>query len=336
MSHHPFFSICIPAFNRSRFLRELLDSIRSQSFTDYEVVIAEDLSPERDDIINITNVYSDLLPLRVILNVENLGYDKNLRQLIKNANGRFILFLGNDDILAEDALEIASSYLLINRNVTCVIRDYAVFRGSLSNIEYVVRYFAETTVFSGKERFARGVRRFGVLSGLIFDREIAKKTLTDIYDGALYYQTYLGIECLKRGSLLYISSLLTYSRDDVTPDFGNSGNESFYTPGLYTSKARYQMISGVTGIYKSSLIVENEEIVSDVERDYATYILPFFKDQINSGFNNYFWLWKSVGQLGYRRYFRYHFIVWTAFILKKQGLLIAEKSFRCLRSLLLR
>jgi abequosyltransferase len=334
MTNEPFFSVCIPAYNRAEFLEELLESICAQNFSDFEVLIAEDMSPQRDDIIRICQAFQKKLPLRLIINSENLGYDRNLRTLIVNSRGKFIMFLGNDDVLASDALGIANSSLRANPNVTCAIRSYSVFSRSIEKVKYTVRYFPDTCVFSGDEKFSYGVRRFGVLSGLIFDCRIAKDTLNSKYDGALYYQTFLGIECLKRGALLYISPVLSFSRDEVAPDFGNSKNENLYTPGRYTAEARLRMISGVTEIYKLSLKSEHPNISKSVEKDYATYILPFFKDQIHLDVVSYFWLWRSVASLGYGRYLRFHLIVWLAFVLKSRGLLFVENAFRCLRGVI--
>jgi len=43
-------SVCIPAYNRAAVLPELLDSILAQDFDDYEIVICDDCSRERDQI----------------------------------------------------------------------------------------------------------------------------------------------------------------------------------------------------------------------------------------------------------------------------------------------
>jgi glycosyltransferase involved in cell wall biosynthesis len=40
------FSIIIPTYNRTRFLREALDSVFAQEFTDYEVIVVDDGSTE--------------------------------------------------------------------------------------------------------------------------------------------------------------------------------------------------------------------------------------------------------------------------------------------------
>lgn len=333
MTKRPFFSICIPAYNRSEFLVELLDSIVNQSFKDFEVIISEDLSPERHKIKQIAEEYQSEIALHIILNERNLGYDKNLRTLITAANGRFIFFLGNDDVLGTDALELAFASLTSYSSVTAVIRGYSVFKGNIEQVDFNVNYFNDTVVFNGGEKFAVGVRRFGVLSGLIFDTYVAKTTLTDIYDGSLYYQTYLGIECLKRGDLLYLSGQITHSRAEVAPDFGNSDTEKMFTPGSYTVEARYEMIAGVTNIYKSALDNEFSCFKREVEKDYASYMLAFFKDQLNLKLFKYFWLWRSVGKLGYNKYIRYHLIIWLFYLSRGRGMTLGEKCFRFMRSI---
>lgn len=329
----PFFSICIPAYNRSIYLQELLDSIVVQEFTYFEVIIAEDNSPERDLITQIVNMYRDKLPIKYILNKTNQGYDRNLRVLISESSGKYLLFMGNDDLLGNNALISAHKELLTFPSVTCAIRAYSVFSSDIKSPNHDVHYFKKTRIFSGREKFRVGVRRFGILSGLIFSSEIAKKSLSSSFDGALYYQTYVGIECLKNGNLLYIDDVISMSRDDVAPDFGSSGNESLFTPGRYTSIARLTMISGVTKIFESALSEEGDEVINEVKADYAAFIYPFFKDQLNLGIKEYIWLWNSVGKLGYSKFLKFHLIVFFAYLLKNSGMNRALSFYRFFRGI---
>ena len=56
------FSVCIPAYNRAHHLNALLDSIFAQDFHDFEVVICEDLSREREQIASIVHEYQSRYP----------------------------------------------------------------------------------------------------------------------------------------------------------------------------------------------------------------------------------------------------------------------------------
>ena len=52
----PFLSICIPSYNRAQFLKPLLDSIICQTYQNFEIIICEDLSPQREEIKNIIDL----------------------------------------------------------------------------------------------------------------------------------------------------------------------------------------------------------------------------------------------------------------------------------------
>src|SRR5438874_9471385 len=102
MSEAPLISVCIPAYGRSRLLPELLDSIVTQDFDDFEIVLCENDSPERAEIRSIIERYQHTSgrTIRYFENESNLGYDGNIRRLIRNATGRFVVFCGNDDLIA--------------------------------------------------------------------------------------------------------------------------------------------------------------------------------------------------------------------------------------------
>ncbi|MBD5364212.1 MAG: glycosyltransferase, partial [Bacteroides sp.] len=53
----PKISVCIPMFNASRYLRECIDSILAQTFTDFELLIADDGST--DNSVEIVESYTD-------------------------------------------------------------------------------------------------------------------------------------------------------------------------------------------------------------------------------------------------------------------------------------
>src|SRR5580692_255804 len=87
----PKFTICIPAYNRARFLEPLLDSVMAQDYTDFHVLICEDFSRERGMIAAIARKYIQRYPgkVRYHENDVNLGYDANIRHLVELAEGEF-------------------------------------------------------------------------------------------------------------------------------------------------------------------------------------------------------------------------------------------------------
>src|SRR5690349_12658973 len=118
------FSVCIPAYGRARHLPGLLDSIFAQNFHDYEIVICEDESPERQQIAAIVRDYQSRFPgtLRYFENDENLGYDENIRNLVQKATGQFCFFMGNDDIMCAGAMENAASVIHRHPDIGLVLK----------------------------------------------------------------------------------------------------------------------------------------------------------------------------------------------------------------------
>lgn len=93
----PKVSICIPAYNQAVHLKKSIDSVLSQTFTDYEIILTDD-SPG--------NIVSDLvkkynLPDAIIYfkNKTTLGSPENWNEAIKKSTGEYIKILHHDDCL---------------------------------------------------------------------------------------------------------------------------------------------------------------------------------------------------------------------------------------------
>ncbi len=100
----PFFSICIPAYKRGELLARLLDSIRSQQFRDFEVIVTDD-SPD-DSVQKVCEKFSGDFTLRYFKNNPALGTPENWNEAIRHAGGQWIKIMHDDDWLAApDSLE---------------------------------------------------------------------------------------------------------------------------------------------------------------------------------------------------------------------------------------
>ncbi len=98
-----FFSIIIPVYNVERWLAACLDSVLSQDFTDYEVIIVDDCSP--DESYKIYEAYakqhSCITVLKHSVN-KRQGAARNYG--MRMARGEWIVFLDSDDLMAQGAL----------------------------------------------------------------------------------------------------------------------------------------------------------------------------------------------------------------------------------------
>ena len=96
----PLVSICVPTFNRSRYLTSLLESLAVQleafPYT-YELVIADNASP--DDTGAVVARFAEQLPIRYIRHDENIGCFANVQFVMMQAAGRYVIYLSDDDCL---------------------------------------------------------------------------------------------------------------------------------------------------------------------------------------------------------------------------------------------
>lgn len=99
-----FFSILIPAFKR-QYLEECLTSVLNQSFSDFEIVILDDYSPE--NLLEVVSRFSDKR-IRYYKNDKNCGainVIENWNKCLSYAQGDYVMCIGDDDMLSADCLE---------------------------------------------------------------------------------------------------------------------------------------------------------------------------------------------------------------------------------------
>jgi glycosyltransferase involved in cell wall biosynthesis len=102
----PTVSVCIPSYRQPAYFRRSLESVRAQSFEDYEVVVTDD-SP--DDAI--AGVVRDLAAgdprVRYVRNAVRKGSPENWNECARLARGRYVKFMHHDDWFARpDALRL--------------------------------------------------------------------------------------------------------------------------------------------------------------------------------------------------------------------------------------
>ena len=103
----PYFSICIPQYNRTSFLIEAVRALGRQTFRDFEICISDDRSTDGREQDLLAALRATGLPFVYRKREENGRYDANLRAAIDMSHGRYCYLLGNDDAPASsDELQL--------------------------------------------------------------------------------------------------------------------------------------------------------------------------------------------------------------------------------------
>jgi hypothetical protein len=192
----PFFSICVPQYNRTSFLREACKVLQSQSCEDFELCISDDCSPDGRGEELQEFLRQLKLPFVYRRQERNLRYDANLRNAIALASGQYCLLMGNDDCLAgETVLQNLRDILSRQNHTGVMITNYAEYDGS--------RVFRRATrsgiAGSGLQVAISRFRDFSFVSGLILRRDRAQAHSTTQWDGSEMYQMYLACRILAEG-----------------------------------------------------------------------------------------------------------------------------------------
>ncbi|MET8408243.1 bifunctional glycosyltransferase family 2 protein/CDP-glycerol:glycerophosphate glycerophosphotransferase [Streptomyces sp. NPDC005195] len=120
----PRFSIIVPVFRVQGFLRECLDSVLEQSYTDLEVIAVDDCSP--DGCGAILDEYAARDPrVRVLHLPRNVGLGRARNAGMPHAGGDFLLFLDSDDTLTPGALRAVADRLDETGDPDVLVFDYA-------------------------------------------------------------------------------------------------------------------------------------------------------------------------------------------------------------------
>ena len=119
----PYFSIIIPVYNVAPYLRECLDSVLAQTFTDWEAICVDDGSTDGSGAI--LDEYAEKDRRFCLVRQENQGVGAARNVGLKQALGKYIVFLDADDSIPTNWL--GSFHDVIGKSKCDVVRANLVF-----------------------------------------------------------------------------------------------------------------------------------------------------------------------------------------------------------------
>jgi len=193
---NPYFSICIPQYNRTDFLLKALESFSSQTFTNFEVCIYDDNSDDNGEGKIINYLENSALSYSYYRSKSNGRYDASLRNAIGLSNGRFVLLMGNDDGLADcKTLELVHDHINKFKDISVVITNYI----DLTTGEKFRRVGKTKNYGKGPSVAKSLYRNYAFVGGIFLEGEAARSLSTDKLDGSEMYQMYLATSIVSSG-----------------------------------------------------------------------------------------------------------------------------------------
>lgn len=141
MKDYGLVSIITPSYNSSKFIDNMVQSILSQTYTHWELLITDDAST--DDTLSVISEYARKdSRIKIFSLKENCGAGVARNNSIKEANGRFIAFCDSDDTWLPHKLERQLSFMVENHYELTytsyrIINESGIIEGNVNCLKHL-------------------------------------------------------------------------------------------------------------------------------------------------------------------------------------------------------
>ncbi len=197
-------SICIPTYFRAEVLNKTLNHIISFPSKEIEIIVSDNASPDNTETL-LKSIKDPRLKYN--RNKENLGYDLNLLKCVEMANGKFLFFISDDDIIEFKEIPWILETIKKNNSITQIL-------GSVGDKRYghnkIYQKCEDKELSSGEESLSKLSFRKFYLGGTILKRESLDINQAEKYIGFNYIHLVLIIHAMISGNTLCTSRILCY------------------------------------------------------------------------------------------------------------------------------
>lgn len=155
---NPFFSIVMPAYGVERYIKKAMESVQNQTYTDWEIIVVDDCSPDKSGQIAEEFAAKDKR-IRVVRHQENRGLSQARNTGIWEAEGCYIWFMDPDDYVEENVLEKVKESLEKNPAEVVMFGLIEEYYGKNGNLEYTHEIRPEEHLYQEKTELRKEVIR---------------------------------------------------------------------------------------------------------------------------------------------------------------------------------
>lgn len=140
-TREPLITIGVPVYNSERTLGETIESVLSQSYSNFELLISDNAS--KDKSLEIAKFYQKLDPrITVYEQTQNIGALNNFTFLLQNANSDYFRWLAADDKMSTNSLLEGMSYLKEHpEGIACALPHF--FDHEIDSYRKPITFFLE-------------------------------------------------------------------------------------------------------------------------------------------------------------------------------------------------
>jgi glycosyltransferase involved in cell wall biosynthesis len=204
----PKVTVCLPTYNRAAYLGACLDSLLSQTFQDFEVIVSDNCSPDATQEVVARRPDSRV---RYIRNERNVGAFPNMNRCLAMARGDYVCVAHDDDLYEPRFLERQAAMLDRHPGVAFVHCATYEIDGE-GRRRRVVRAYPEDRVVEGKAEFLRYLGGHNVCCSTVMARRILYAKLGGFDPGLLCSDWLMWLKLCLEGDVAYVAEPLACMR----------------------------------------------------------------------------------------------------------------------------
>lgn len=145
----PLFSIGVTTYNRNDLLRECLNSILQQEFTDFEIIIGNDYTHQKISFDDL-GIYDPRI--RIVNYPKNIGPVENANTLLALSNGRYFTLLADDDMHTDHFLQAMYNSIIKYNHPSCIFSSFTSDIETANNLKNThIDIVSESKLFTGPQ-----------------------------------------------------------------------------------------------------------------------------------------------------------------------------------------
>jgi len=230
LTERPLVSVIIPTYDRLDYLREAIASAVSQTYTNLEIIVADDCGPANSK--EVVDSFQDSR-IQYKRNPTNLGVSLNLARSFAAAKGKYVASLNDDDRWDQHFLETLIRPLEDNSELVLAFCDYFIIDDDGHINEAATQ---KQTQREGRAQLSEGIhqpfRKISVMDQAVFTAAAAliRKDAVNwaqISEAGVFYDYYIAYLASRSGQgAYYCPQRLSYYRIHATGENMISGKHS--------------------------------------------------------------------------------------------------------------
>ena len=206
-SSAPVVSVCIPTYNYSRYIRDAIQSVRSQTFRNLEIIVIDDCSTD-----NTYEKVRELMTLddriRYVINETRLGFAGNFARCVELATGEFVKIVCADDVIEPTCVEKMVKAMKDHDQVTLAACSRRLSDSMLQPIGesgYTTQFVVENGSEAARRCFFKG-NLIGEPTAVMFRKKGAERGFNPAYSQLVDLEMWLHL--LEKGDFLFVPEKL--------------------------------------------------------------------------------------------------------------------------------